>query len=87
MLAIGVGLFVLYAGVAELLTAARDRKAKRAEIGRRDLMASFAPVAVGAVAFGAVVLFLATGGTTAPAVVRSAVCNGHIGLARSGWTR
>jgi hypothetical protein len=80
LVAVGVGLFVLYAGVAELLGAARDRRARRAEIGRRDLLASLAPAGVGAVALVAVVLFLATGGTTAPAVIRTAACNGHVEL-------
>lgn len=76
----GAGLLVLYAGVDELLSAARDRRAARAEIGRRDLVASFAPVAVGLVAFAAVGLFVATGGATAPPVVRTAACNGHAEL-------
>ena len=80
LVAVVGGLFVLYAGVDELLGAARARRAARAEIGRRDLLASFAPVAVGLVAFAVVVLFLARGGTTAPAVVRSAACNGHVEL-------
>jgi hypothetical protein len=77
LVAVSGGLLVLYAGVDELLGAARDRRAARAEIGRRDLLASFAPVGVGLVAFGVVVLFLARGGTTAPAVIRTATCNGH----------
>jgi hypothetical protein len=80
LVAVAAGLFVLYVGVAELLGAARARRAARAEIGRRDLMASLAPAAVGAAAFGAVVLFMATGGATAPAIVRSAACNGHVEL-------
>jgi short repeat uncharacterized protein DUF308 len=80
LLAAGVGLFVLYAGIAELLGAARERRARRAEIGRRDLVASLAPAGVGIVAFAAVALFLATGGTTAPAVLRSAACNGSVDL-------
>jgi hypothetical protein len=80
LVAVGAGLFVLYAGVAELLGAARDRRAQRTEIGRRDLLASLAPAGVGAVALVAVVLFLATGGTTAPAVIRTAACNGHVEL-------
>lgn len=80
LVAVVAGLLVLYAGVDELLGAARERRAARAEIGRRDLLASFAPVAVGVVAFAVVALFLARGGTTAPAVVRSAECNGHVEL-------
>ncbi len=80
IVALGGGLLVLYAGVDELLGAARDRRAARAEIGRRDLLASFAPVAVGLVAFAAVGLFVATGGATAPAVIRTAACNGHVEL-------
>jgi hypothetical protein len=80
ILAIAGGLFVLYAGVDELLGAARDRRARRAEIGRRDLLASLAPVGVGVVAFAAVALFLARGGATAPAVIRTAACNGHVEL-------
>jgi hypothetical protein len=78
--AIGAGLLVLYAGVDELLGAARDRHAARAELGRRDLLATLAPVGVGVVALVAVILFVATGGTTAPAVIRSAACNGHVEL-------
>ena len=77
---IGAGLLVLYAGVDELLSAARERRAAEAEIGRRDLLASFAPVAVGLVAFAVVGLFVATGGATAPPVIRTAACNGHVEL-------
>ena len=80
LLGIGAGLMVLYAGVDELLSAARERRVARAEIGRRDLLASFAPVAVGLVAFAAVALFVATGGASAPAVIRTAACNGHVEL-------
>jgi hypothetical protein len=47
LVAVAGGLLVLYAGVDELLGAARDRRAARAEIGRRDLLASFAPAGVG----------------------------------------
>ena len=74
------GLLVLYAGVDELLSATQHRRAAAAKLGRRDLVTSFAPVAVGAVAFGAAALFLANGGATAPAVVRSATCNGRLEL-------
>jgi hypothetical protein len=80
LVGVAAGLLVLYAGVDELLSAARDRRAARAEIGRRDLVASFAPVAVGLVAFAAVGLFVATGGATAPPVIRTAACNGHMEL-------
>ena len=80
LVAVAGGLLVLYAGVDELLGAARDRRAAKAELGRRDLLASLAPVAVGVVAFTVVALFLARGGTTAPAVIRSAACNGHVEL-------
>ena len=54
LVGIGGGLVVLYVGVDELLSAARERRAASEEIGRRDLVASFAPVAVGLVAFAAV---------------------------------
>jgi hypothetical protein len=77
---IAAGLLVLYVGIDELLSAARARRVARAEIGRRDLLASFAPVAVGLVAFATVGLFVATGGATAPAIIRTAACNGHIEL-------
>ena len=80
LIGIGGGLVVLYVGVDELLSAARERRAASEEIGRRDLVASFAPVAVGLVAFAAVGLFVATGGATAPAVIRTAACNGHVEL-------
>ena len=80
LVAVAGGLLVLYAGVDELLGAARERRAAAAEIGRRDVLASLAPVAVGVVAFAVVALFLARGGTTAPAVVRTAACNGHVEL-------
>ena len=80
LVAVAAGLLVLYAGVDELLGAARDRRAAKAEIGRRDLLASLAPVGVGLVAFAVVALFLARGGTTAPAVVRTAACNGQVEL-------
>jgi hypothetical protein len=80
LVAVAAGLFVLYAGVAELLGAARERRAARAEIGRRDVVAWLAPVGVGVVVFAAVALFLTTGGTTAPAVLRSAACNGSVEL-------
>ena len=66
LVAIGGGLVVLYVGVDELLQRRpRTPRRERAEIGRRDLVASFAPVAVGLVAFAAVGLFVATGGATA----------------------
>ncbi len=71
---------MLYGGVAELLGAARTRRAARAEIGRRAIAASFAPVAVGVLAFAAVLVFLRTGGATAPAAVRTDACNGHVEL-------
>jgi hypothetical protein len=77
---IAAGLLVLYVGIDELLSAARARRVARAEIGRRDLVASFAPVAVGLVAFAVVGLFVATGGATAPAIIRTAACNGHVEL-------
>ena len=77
---VAAGLFLLYVGVAELLGAARDRRARRAEIGRRDLAASLAPAALGVVAVAAVLVFVQTGGATAPAAVRSAACNGHAEL-------
>jgi hypothetical protein len=80
VVAIAAGLFVLYAGVAELLAAARARRAARHEIGRRAIAASFAPVAVGVLAFAAVVVFVRTGGATAPAAVRTGACNGHVEL-------
>ena len=80
LVGIAGGLFVLYAGVDELLGAAQARRVASAEIGRRDLLASFAPVGVGLVAFAVVALFLARGGATAPAVVRSAACNGQVEL-------
>jgi hypothetical protein len=80
VVAVAAGLFVLYAGVAELLAAARARRAARHEIGRRALVASFAPVAVGVLALAAVLVFLRTGGATAPAAVRTAACNGHVEL-------
>jgi hypothetical protein len=80
LIGIAAGLMVLYAGVDELLSAARERRVRRAEIGRRDLLASFAPVAVGLVAFAAVGLFVATGGASAPAIIRTAACNGHVEL-------
>jgi uncharacterized membrane protein HdeD (DUF308 family) len=80
VVALGVGLFLLYVGVAELLGAARDRRARRAEIGRRDLAASLAPAAIGVVAIAAVLVFVRTGGATAPAVLPSAACNGHVEL-------
>ena len=80
VVAVGFGLFLLYVGVAELLGAARDRRARRAEIGRRDLAASLAPAAIGVVAIAAVLVFVRTGGATAPAAVRSAACNGHVEL-------
>jgi hypothetical protein len=77
---IGAGLLVLYAGVDALLGIARDRRTERAKLGRRDLLASFAPVAVGLIVFAAVGLFVATGGATAPVVIRTAECNGHVEL-------
>ena len=80
LVGVAAGLLVLYAGVDELLSAARNRRAAAEEIGRRDLLASFAPVAVGLVAFAVVGLFVASGGATAPAVVRTAACNGHVEL-------
>lgn len=80
VLAVVLGLGVLYAGVDELLTTARARRAARHEIGRRAIAASFAPVAVGLLALLAVGLFVRTGGTTAPAAVRTGACNGHVEL-------
>jgi hypothetical protein len=80
VLAVAGGLFVLYAGVAELLATARARRAARHEIGRRAIAASLAPAAVGVVALVAVVLFVQTGGATAPAAVRTDACNGHVEL-------
>jgi hypothetical protein len=80
VLAVAGGLLVLYGGVAELLGAARARRAARHEIGRRAVAASFAPVAVGVLAFASVVVFVETGGTTAPAAVRTDACNGHVEL-------
>ena len=80
VLGVAVGLFVLYGGVAELLGSARTRRAARAELGRRAIAASFAPVAVGVLAFAAVLVFLRTGGATAPAAVRTDACNGHVEL-------
>ena len=71
---------MLYGGVAELLGFARTRRAARAELGRRAIAASFAPVAVGVLAFAAVLVFLRTGGATAPAAVRTDACNGHVEL-------
>jgi hypothetical protein len=80
VVAVAVGLFVLYGGVAELLAAARTRRAARREVGRRAIAASFVPVAVGALAFAAVLVFLRTGGATAPASVRTDACNGDVKL-------
>ena len=80
LVGIAAGLLVLYAGVDELLSAARSRRAAAQEIGRRDVVASFAPVAVGLVAFAAVGLFVATGGATAPPIIRTPACNGHVEL-------
>jgi hypothetical protein len=80
VLVIAAGLVVLYGGVAELLAAARARRAVRHELGRRAIAASFAPVAVGVLALAAVLVFLRTGGATAPAAVRTAACNGHVEL-------
>jgi hypothetical protein len=80
VLAIVAGLFVLYVGVAELLGVARARRAARAEIGRRDIAAALAPAGIGVIAVGCLLLFLSSGGATAPAVVRTAACNGHVEL-------
>ena len=80
VVAVVAGLFVLYVGVAELLGVARARRATRAELGRRDIAASLAPAGVGVLAVGGLLLFVETGGTTAPAVVRSEACNGHAEL-------
>jgi hypothetical protein len=77
VLAVALGLAVLYAGVDELLTTARARRTARHDVGRRAIAAAFAPVAVGLLALGAVVLFLQTGGATAPAALRTGACNGH----------
>ena len=74
------GLFVLYVGVAELLALARARRSARAELGRRDIAASLAPAGVGVLAVAGLLLFVQAGGTTAPAVVRSEACNGHVEL-------
>ena len=80
-------LVAIGAGLARALRRSRRAPERRArtprrgeEIGRRDLVASFAPVAVGVVAFAAVGLFVATGGATAPTVIRTAACNGHVEL-------
>lgn len=80
VLAVAGGLLVLYGGVAELLGAARARRAARAEIGRRAIAASFAPALVGVLALVIVLVFLRTGGATAPAAVRTTACNGHAEL-------
>ncbi len=80
VLALAIGLFVLYVGIAEFLALARARRVARAEIGHRDLVASLAPIGVGVLAVGALFVFLRSGGTTAPAVVRTAACNGHVEL-------
>jgi hypothetical protein len=77
VIAVAGGLVVLYGGIAELLGAARARRAARHEIGRRALAASFAPAAVAILALVAALAFLRTGGATAPAAIRSAACNGH----------
>ncbi len=77
---IAAGLVVLYGGVAELLATARARRVTRHELGRRAVAASFAPAAVGVLALAAVLVFLRTGGATAPAAVRTVACNGHVEL-------
>jgi Short repeat of unknown function (DUF308) len=80
VIVIAAGLVVLYGGVAELLGAARARRTARHEIGRRAIATSLAPVAVGVLALAAVLVFLRTGGATAPAAVRTGACNGHVEL-------
>ena len=63
---------------------AARRRANPPGGARRDRAARdrrlFAPVAVGVLAFAAVLVFLRTGGATAPAAVRTDACNGHVEL-------
>jgi hypothetical protein len=80
LVAVAAGLLVLYAGVDEVLAAAGERRTAETKLGRRQIVASFAPVVVGLLAFAALGLFVATGGATAPEVIRTAACNGHVEL-------